>query len=153
MSNPIELNRERVSALMDGQLRSQEFADAVRAACDDADAQESWDTYHLIGDVLRAGAATHGHASSDFVARLQARLQAEARSAAVAAGAAASPGQAASGGSILPARRAAKAEARGALNGSLAYGAGRAAAKDGRAQQEDDEVLARVVLRENFPTG
>ena len=77
MSNPIELNRERVSALMDGQLRSQEFADAVRAACDDADAQESWDTYHLIGDVLRAGAATHGHASSDFVARLQARLQAE----------------------------------------------------------------------------
>ena len=39
MSNPIELNRERVSALMDGQLRSQEFAHAVLAACDDADAQ------------------------------------------------------------------------------------------------------------------
>jgi len=77
MSNPIELNRERVSALMDGQLRSQEFAHAVLAACDDADAQEAWDTYHLIGDVLRAGAAAHGHTAPDFVARVQTRLQAE----------------------------------------------------------------------------
>lgn len=77
MSNPIELNRERVSALMDGQLRSQEFAHAVLAACDDADAQETWDTYHLIGDVLRVGAAAHVHAAPDFVARVQARLQAE----------------------------------------------------------------------------
>ena len=94
MSNPIELNRERVSALMDGQLRSQEFADAVRAACDDADAQESWDTYHLIGDVLRAGAATHGHASSDFVVRIQTRLQAESIALVPVAGAAAEPGSA-----------------------------------------------------------
>lgn len=94
MSNPIELNRERVSALMDGQLRSQEFADAVRAACDDADAQESWDTYHLIGDVLRAGAATHGDASSDFVARIQTRLQAESIALVPVAGAAAEPGSA-----------------------------------------------------------
>jgi len=77
MSNPIELNRERVSALMDGQLRSQEFAHAVLAACDDADAQETWDTYHLIGDVLRAGAAAHGHTAPNFVARVQACLQAE----------------------------------------------------------------------------
>lgn len=77
MSNPIELNRERVSALMDGQLRSQEFAHAVLAACDDADAQETWDTYHLIGDVLRAGATAHVQVAPDFVARVQARLQAE----------------------------------------------------------------------------
>lgn len=77
MSNPIEQNRERVSALMDGQLRSQEFAHAVLAACDDADAQETWDTYHLIGDVLRAGAAAHVHTAPDFAARVQARLQAE----------------------------------------------------------------------------
>ena len=77
MSNPIELNRERVSALMDGQLHSQEFAHAVRAACDDADAQEAWNTYHLIGDVLRAGVAVHGNVAPDFVARVQTRLQAE----------------------------------------------------------------------------
>ena len=77
MSNPIELNRERVSALMDGQLHSQEFAHAVLAACDDADAQETWDTYHLIGDVLRAGATAHVQVAPDFVARVQARLQAE----------------------------------------------------------------------------
>ena len=77
MSNPIELNRERVSALMDGQLRSQEFAHAVLVACDDVDAQETWDTYHLIGDVLRAGVAAHVQVAPDFVARVQARLQAE----------------------------------------------------------------------------
>ena len=115
------------------------------------------DTSTLERFVRRASAArpneVHRAGRHEAARRAQARLQAEARSAAVAAGAAASPGQAASGGSILPARRAAKAEARGALKGSLAYGAGRAADKDGRAQQEDDEVLARVVLRENFPTG
>jgi sigma-E factor negative regulatory protein RseA len=92
MSSPIEQNRERVSALMDGQLHSQEFADAVHAACDDADAQESWGTYHLIGDVLRGDPAAQRHASSDFVARLQVRLLAERIALAPVADVVAEPG-------------------------------------------------------------
>ena len=106
MSSPIEQNRERVSALMDGQLHSQEFADAVHAACDDADAQESWGTYHLIGDVLRGDPAAQRHASSDFVARLQVRLLAERIALAPVADVVAEPG----GALHAPSRQSAATE-------------------------------------------
>ncbi len=47
--------REWMSALADGQLHGDACAQAVAQACDDADAQATWQLYHLVGDVLRSG--------------------------------------------------------------------------------------------------
>ncbi len=69
--------REQVSALADGELDGAAWADALQCAAEDSDGRESWHTYHVIGDVLRArdlGACGHDRA---FVARLRDRLQAE----------------------------------------------------------------------------
>lgn len=69
---------ESISALVDGQLRAQPFANAVSACVDESDARAAWHTYHLIGDVLRFG-ETAGHARDDgFAARVAKRLAEEA---------------------------------------------------------------------------
>jgi len=68
---------EQISALADDRLEGEEFAQLVgRLGADDA-LQATWRTYHLVGDVLRAGrpsACTDGGA---FLARFQERLAAE----------------------------------------------------------------------------
>lgn len=69
--------REMISALADGQLRADAFAQAVEAAGADPQAREAWQTYHLIGDVLRTGEAGVVHSSEAFLDRLTARLAAE----------------------------------------------------------------------------
>lgn len=67
--------RERVSALSDGQLRGGEFARTVELLADDEDARATWRTYHLVGDVLRSGEqALAGSQDAVFVARLRQRL-------------------------------------------------------------------------------
>lgn len=71
-------NDELVSALADGQLRGEAFAQAVALVESSAQARASWQTYHLVGDVLRAGAQAPGVADADFMQRLRTRLQAEA---------------------------------------------------------------------------
>ncbi|TAK92131.1 MAG: hypothetical protein EPO06_02670 [Burkholderiaceae bacterium] len=43
---------ERISALMDGELESQQLAQTLEDLCQDS-ARDTWQTYHLIGDVLR----------------------------------------------------------------------------------------------------
>lgn len=43
-------NNERISVLMDGELAE---ASWLRSAIQDAEQQETWSRYHLIGDVLR----------------------------------------------------------------------------------------------------
>jgi len=86
---PTTQNPELISALVDGQLAGEDVA-SVLAACEaDAQALASWNSYHLIGDVLRSpGLALHG-ADPAFVVRLRARLGQEpapdARSAAAVA--------------------------------------------------------------------
>jgi sigma-E factor negative regulatory protein RseA len=50
---------EHVSALMDGEAGGQEAHQALLRLGDTAEARESWDTYHLIGDVMR-GEAVRG---------------------------------------------------------------------------------------------
>jgi len=47
--------KERISALMDGELDEREAAEAIAALADDARARGTWRTYHLIGDALREG--------------------------------------------------------------------------------------------------
>ena len=58
----VQWSAERVSALMDGQLPSDELGAVIGAPGQDGeDARECWQLYHLIGDVLRApDLAGHG---------------------------------------------------------------------------------------------
>jgi sigma-E factor negative regulatory protein RseA len=69
--------RELISALADGQLRGDAFARGVELAAADPSAREAWQTYHLIGDVLRSAELASGSTSSIFIERLQERLREE----------------------------------------------------------------------------
>jgi len=70
--------RESVSALADGQLFGRDFARTVESVASDEDAQATWQTYHLIGDVLRGGEHIAYRANPAFLSRFQERMQAEA---------------------------------------------------------------------------
>jgi sigma-E factor negative regulatory protein RseA len=54
--------REQISALADGQLEGERFAAVVGKVGGDEEARDSWQMYHLIGDVLRSGEAGACHA-------------------------------------------------------------------------------------------
>jgi sigma-E factor negative regulatory protein RseA len=69
--------QELISALADGQLQGDAFAHGVEVAACDPVAREAWQTYHLIGDVLRSGELAGGSAPAIFMSRLQMRLQQE----------------------------------------------------------------------------
>ncbi len=69
--------REQISALADGQLSDLECAAVIRLASVDDDARACWQTYHLVGDVLRSGEMGAYGRDRDFIARLSTRLQAE----------------------------------------------------------------------------
>jgi len=66
------VERERVSALMDGELELDQIPGLERVMKDD-DARACWQTYHLIGDVMRGEKA----ASGQFVSRVSAVLAEE----------------------------------------------------------------------------
>ena len=66
--------REHISTLSDGELSSADLELAL-AALQSADGQQAWNTYHRIGDVLRAQATAE--LSDGFAERLAARLAAE----------------------------------------------------------------------------
>lgn len=66
---------ERLSALIDGELPSDEVAAACRAWRDDADCRARWHAHHLIGDVLRSpDLAVRPAADEAFLQRLRGRL-------------------------------------------------------------------------------
>ena len=44
-----------ISSLMDGELEPHEAERAIRACCAGQETAQTWQTYHLIGDVLRGG--------------------------------------------------------------------------------------------------
>jgi sigma-E factor negative regulatory protein RseA len=66
--------REHISALSDGELAASDLELAF-AALRAADGQQAWNTYHRIGDELRAQATPD--LSEGFSERLAARLAAE----------------------------------------------------------------------------
>ena len=66
--------REHISALGDGALSNSDLELAL-AALQSADGQSAWNTYHRIGDVLRAQATPE--LSDAFAEKLAARLAAE----------------------------------------------------------------------------
>jgi sigma-E factor negative regulatory protein RseA len=74
---PMTQHSELISALADGQLAGEDFARALAACEADAQALDSWNTYHLIGDVLRSPELSPHAADTAFVARLQTRLRQE----------------------------------------------------------------------------
>lgn len=53
------MNREDLSALVDGEIAEHELPRLLDTLADDSGARRSWSRYHLIGDTLRAGAADH----------------------------------------------------------------------------------------------
>jgi sigma-E factor negative regulatory protein RseA len=66
--------REMISALADGQLRGDAFSRGVELAVEDPSARDAWQTYHLIGDVLRSAELAASSRPDAFVSRLRARL-------------------------------------------------------------------------------
>lgn len=79
MQDPVK-NSELVSALVDGQLRPDEFADVIEWVGSTEDARATWHAYHLVGDVMRSGDALAGGRDAVFMARLRQGLQREAPS-------------------------------------------------------------------------
>lgn len=76
-----ELSREsaeRVSALVDGQLKGDGFGQCMHELQRNPQMQANWDTYHVIGRVMRSGPASAQGADAAFVARLSKRLAQEA---------------------------------------------------------------------------
>jgi sigma-E factor negative regulatory protein RseA len=69
--------QELISALADGHLQGDAFAQAVDAVAADPKARASWCAYHVVGEVLRSGRATVGTPPEAFLSRVQQRLQKE----------------------------------------------------------------------------
>lgn len=65
--------KHEISALMDGELFEDEAEVLLKNIKKDRQAQQAWQTYHLIGDVLRQP----DHISQDISASFRERLQAE----------------------------------------------------------------------------
>jgi sigma-E factor negative regulatory protein RseA len=77
MKHTPELVREQISALADGRLQGEEFAQVVGRLGADDESRATWHAYHLVGDVLRAGRYSACSDSTAFLARFQERLVAE----------------------------------------------------------------------------
>jgi sigma-E factor negative regulatory protein RseA len=69
--------QELMSALADGQLQGEALQRGLQAAASDPAALEAWQTYHLIGDVLRSRELAGGTAPAQFLERLQENLRLE----------------------------------------------------------------------------
>ena len=70
--------REQVSALVDGQLRGDEFARAVEHVGSREDLRGAWHTYHVVGEVLRSGQHAACQDAAAFMSRFRERMAAEA---------------------------------------------------------------------------
>lgn len=74
--------QELISALADGQLRGDAFARCMDAVARDPAALQAWQSYQVIGDVLRSSELAAGTLPSVFLSRFQSRLRQEPRPAA-----------------------------------------------------------------------
>lgn len=77
MQNVVK-DRALISALADGQLAGEDFARTVEWVTTDETAQQTWHTYHVVGDVLRGGAVMAEQRDTAFLERLQISLKQEA---------------------------------------------------------------------------
>lgn len=76
---------ELISAMADGDVQNEALARGLQALQGDPQLQFTWDTYHLIGDVLRSPDLARSASSAAFLARLRPALEREAVAAPLAA--------------------------------------------------------------------
>lgn len=69
--------REAVSALADGQLQGDLFAQAVAWAVEDAEGREAWRDHHVVGDLLRSVELAPRGSADAFMAGLRQRIAQE----------------------------------------------------------------------------
>lgn len=70
-----QMNKELLSALVDGELQGIELEQALVCA-ESTDGCASWELYHLVGDVLRSPDLAH-HSQHDLLSGLRAQLTQE----------------------------------------------------------------------------
>lgn len=70
-----QMNKELLSALVDGELHGQELEQAL-ACAESAEGCASWELYHVVGDVLRSPDLAH-HSQHDLLTGLRAQLAQE----------------------------------------------------------------------------
>ena len=70
-------HHEAISALADGELSADEFAQTVARLGDSQDDRLTWLAYHVTGDVMRAGPSLAGGAETAFMQRLKQSLAQE----------------------------------------------------------------------------
>jgi sigma-E factor negative regulatory protein RseA len=69
--------REQISALADGQLHGDAFADAIACTGDD-EGLATWQIYHLVGDVLRSSELARADSGNVLLSRLREQMAQEA---------------------------------------------------------------------------
>lgn len=74
MSDKARGDAECVSALMDGELQGAEMVHAIDHLQSCASAREAWDSYHLVGEVLRTGKLATPLHDDLFMTRIRAQL-------------------------------------------------------------------------------
>ena len=77
MAHPDDSVNDRISALVDGQLRGAEFSEAMASLASQPQDERAWQMYHLIGDVLRSEELAAGVHDRDFLSRLEQKLAQE----------------------------------------------------------------------------
>ena len=75
--NELPENFERLSALADGQLSKDEEELTLDWLAQDEEAQLSWNTYHLLGEVMRSGVASCPDRCAAFMQRMNVALAKE----------------------------------------------------------------------------
>lgn len=70
-----KMNKELLSAMVDGELRGEELEQAL-ACAESAEGCVSWELYHLVGDVLRSPDLAH-HSQHNLLTGLRAQLAQE----------------------------------------------------------------------------
>lgn len=68
---------DTISALADGQLEGDALASAIDRLSEDPEALAAWETYHLVGDVMRYGTSGAPLLNRGFITRLGPKLAAE----------------------------------------------------------------------------
>lgn len=69
---------ERICALVDGQLSADEWAQTLADLESSPQARAQWDTYHLVGEVMRHGSVELRTHDADFLLKLRQRMAQDA---------------------------------------------------------------------------
>ena len=74
MADQSTKNAERISALIDGQLQEDEFFQTLAELESNSEARLKWDSFHIVGDVMRSGGTPVRVHDAEFLARLRERM-------------------------------------------------------------------------------